>query len=70
MPLTYDPYTAAKSLSIYRELPPHKFQDVNAETIVQRIMKGRARYEERQRRKDGKGAREGELERAEKGAAN
>jgi ethanolamine-phosphate cytidylyltransferase len=51
MPLTYDPYTAPKELGIYREVGTHKFQDVNAGTIVQRIMKSRDMYEARQRAK-------------------
>ena len=36
----------------------HAFQDVNAGQIVQRIMKSRAMYEERQRAKGGKAAGE------------
>lgn len=51
MPLTYDPYAAAKELDIYKEIGTHDFADVNAEQIVQRILKSRAMYEERQRLK-------------------
>lgn len=51
MPLSYDPYTAPKELGIFQEIPSHEFQDVNAGTIVQRIMKSRDLYEERQRKK-------------------
>ncbi len=51
MPLTYDPYAVPKALNIYREIANHEFQDVNAAEIVARIMKGRALYEERQRKK-------------------
>lgn len=51
MPLTYDPYTAPKELGIYREIGQHAFQDVNAGNIVQRILKSRELYEERQRKK-------------------
>ncbi|KAJ4399433.1 choline phosphate cytidylyltransferase [Didymella pomorum] len=58
MPLTYDPYSAAKSLNIYREVQNHEFQDVNAAEIVARIMKSRKLYEERQRKKGEKGAGE------------
>lgn len=54
MPLTYDPYTAAKSLEIYQEIKKHDFQHVNAGEIVQRIMKSRELYEARQRAKAGK----------------
>ncbi|KAF2471719.1 uncharacterized protein BDR25DRAFT_303167 [Lindgomyces ingoldianus] len=58
MPLTYDPYAPAKSLNIYREIENHDFQNVNAGEIVERIMKGRAMYEERQRLKGEKGVTE------------
>ncbi|KAF2690937.1 hypothetical protein K458DRAFT_382514 [Lentithecium fluviatile CBS 122367] len=58
MPLTYDPYAPAKSLDIYREVANHNWQDVNAGEIVNRIMKGRAAYEERQRLKGEKGVSE------------
>lgn len=51
MPLTYDPYTAPKQLGIYLEIGQHAFQDVNAGNIVQRILKSRELYEERQRKK-------------------
>lgn len=49
MPLTYDPYAPAKEMGIYKEIAKHGYADVNAGTIVQRIMKSRAMYEERQR---------------------
>ncbi|KZL87182.1 ethanolamine-phosphate cytidylyltransferase [Colletotrichum incanum] len=51
MPLTYDPYTAPKEMGIMREVGEHEFAGVNAGTIVQRIMKSRDMYEERQRKK-------------------
>ncbi|KAH8893285.1 ethanolamine-phosphate cytidylyltransferase [Thozetella sp. PMI_491] len=51
IPLTYDPYTAPKELGIYQEIGSHHFQDVNAGTIVQRIMKSRDLYEARQKAK-------------------
>lgn len=51
MPLTYDPYTAPKEMGIYREIGAHPFSEVNAGHIVQRIMKSRDMYEERQRAK-------------------
>lgn len=51
MPLTYDPYTTPKEMNIYREIGKHDFEEVNAGTIVQRIMRSRAMYEERQRKK-------------------
>ncbi|KAF2258352.1 ethanolamine-phosphate cytidylyltransferas-like protein [Lojkania enalia] len=58
MPLTYDPYAPAKSLGIYKEIANHNYQNVNAGEIVERIMKGRALYEERQRLKGEKGITE------------
>jgi ethanolamine-phosphate cytidylyltransferase len=58
MPLTYDPYAPAKALKIYREVANHNWQNVNAGEIVDRIMKGRAAYEERQRIKGEKGVTE------------
>ncbi|KAL8953805.1 MAG: hypothetical protein Q9222_000370 [Ikaeria aurantiellina] len=58
MPLTYDPYIAAKGLGIYREIGTHVFQDVNAGEIVQRILRSRQMYEERQKKKGEKGAGE------------
>lgn len=58
MPLTYDPYAVTKTLNIYREVANHEFQNVNAAEIVARIMKSRALYEERQRKKGEKGVSE------------
>lgn len=55
MPLTYDPYTAPKAMGIYKEIGQHNFSEVNAGSIVQRIMKSRDMYEERQRVKGVKG---------------
>lgn len=55
MPLTYDPYTAPKEMGIYKEIGHHSFAAVNAEEIVQRILKSRDMYEERQRVKGMKG---------------
>ncbi|RYC53638.1 hypothetical protein CHU98_g12571, partial [Xylaria longipes] len=51
MPLSYDPYTAPKEMGIFREIAVHKFQDVNAGSIVHRILRSRDLYEERQRKK-------------------
>jgi ethanolamine-phosphate cytidylyltransferase len=58
MPLAFDPYAVPKTLNIYREIANHSFQNVNAAEIVARIMKGRALYEERQRKKGEKGMTE------------
>jgi ethanolamine-phosphate cytidylyltransferase len=38
-------------MGLYREIGVHRFHDVNAGTIVQRIMKSRDMYEARQRAK-------------------
>lgn len=65
MPLTYDPYTAAKVLGIYHEIGNHDFQNVNAGEIVQRILKSREMYEERQRAKGEKAATEEAVQRRE-----
>jgi ethanolamine-phosphate cytidylyltransferase len=51
MPHTDDVYTAPTQLGIYREIGHHEFEDVNAGTIVQRIMKSRDQYEARQKAK-------------------
>ncbi|PGH21587.1 hypothetical protein AJ80_03020 [Polytolypa hystricis UAMH7299] len=60
IPLTYDPYSAPKKLGIFKEIGTHKFQHVNAEEIVQRILKSREAFEERQRVKLLKAAAEAE----------
>lgn len=65
MPLTYDPYAPAKAMGIYHEIANHEFQNVNAGHIVERIMKGRAMYEERQRLKGEKGVGEEAVRRRE-----
>lgn len=54
MPLTYDPYIDAKEMGIFSQIGNHDFQHVNAGEIVERIMKSRAAFEERQRRKGAK----------------
>jgi ethanolamine-phosphate cytidylyltransferase len=66
MPLTYDPYAAAKRMRIYREIGKHVFAGVNAGEIVQRILKSRDMYEERQRVKGVKGIGEDAQRRREK----
>lgn len=65
MPLTYDPYIAAKELGIYQEIGSHEFQHVNAGEIVQRILRSRQMYEERQRKKGEKVAGEDAVRRRE-----
>jgi ethanolamine-phosphate cytidylyltransferase len=66
MPLTYDPYTAARKMGIYREIDSHEYEGVNAGQIVQRILKSRDMYEERQRAKGVKGIGEEAQKRREK----
>jgi len=52
MPLAgLDPYADARHAGTFSMVPPHAFQDVNAEQIVSRILHARDRFEERQRRK-------------------
>lgn len=51
MPLTFDPYSAAKEMGIYQAIGQHDFANVNAGQIVQRIMASRDQYEARQRAK-------------------
>lgn len=65
MPLTYDPYTAAKELGMYKEIGNHDFRTVNAGEIVQRILKSREMYEARQRAKGEKAATEEAVKRRE-----
>lgn len=65
MPLAYDPYTGAKALGIYHEIGNHDFQDVNAGEIVQRILRSRKMYEDRQRAKGEKAVTEEAVQRRE-----
>lgn len=51
MPLTYDPYVDAKEMGIFKEIPAHPYQQVNAGEIVERILKSREAFAERQRKK-------------------
>ncbi|KAI9734881.1 MAG: hypothetical protein M1834_001961 [Cirrosporium novae-zelandiae] len=65
MPLTYDPYVAAKEMGIYQEIGIHTYQHVNAGEIVQRILKSRELFEERQRVKGEKAVGEEAVRRRE-----
>ncbi|KAL8857315.1 MAG: hypothetical protein Q9178_006081 [Gyalolechia marmorata] len=65
MPLTYDPYVAAKDMGIYQEIGNHEFQNVNAGEIVQRILRSRQMYEDRQKKKGEKAAGEEAVQRRE-----
>lgn len=55
IPLTYDPYVAPKQMGIFKEVGSHPFQNVNAGEIVERILRSRSAYEQRQRAKLQKG---------------
>ena len=56
-----DVYAVAKRLGIFRQIPPHSFQHVNAQHIVHRILTNRQKYEARQRAKDVKTLLEADL---------
>lgn len=62
---THDPYSDAKHLGIYKDIAQHPFAHVNATEIVDRILKSRALYEERQRVKGVKGVGEDAVRRRE-----
>jgi hypothetical protein len=49
VPLTFDPYTESRQLDIFRQIGDHPFRNVNAGEIVQRILRSRELYVERQR---------------------
>lgn len=65
VPPTQQVYADAKEMGIYKEVPKHPYADVNAETIVERILKSRDMYEERQRVKGVKGIGEEAVRRRE-----
>lgn len=54
IPVDYDPYGEVKKLGLLKEIPDHPYKHVNAAEIMARIEKGRAAFEERQRRKGAK----------------
>lgn len=54
IPIDYDPYGEAKALGLLKQIPDHPYRHVNAAEIMTRIEKGRAAFEERQRRKGAK----------------
>ncbi|KAK2871680.1 hypothetical protein FQN49_002949 [Arthroderma sp. PD_2] len=65
IPLTFDPYEEPRKLGIFKEVGNHPFQNVNAGEIVQRIMKAREAFEERQRIKMLKSINEAEVKKQE-----
>lgn len=64
-PPGHDAYADAKSLRLYREIASHAYADINATSIVDRIMRSRETYEERQRIKGVKGIGEEAVRRRE-----
>lgn len=67
--LTDDPYVDAKKMGVFRETGPHAFKHVNAGEVVQRILRSREAFAERQLRKEAKAIGEYEVwQREEEGA--
>ncbi|THX15978.1 ethanolamine-phosphate cytidylyltransferase [Aureobasidium pullulans] len=60
-----DFYTDAKEMGIFREISSHPYSQVNSDSIVNRILKSRELYEERQRVKGVKGIGEEAVRRRE-----
>ncbi|PNS19557.1 Ethanolamine-phosphate cytidylyltransferase [Sphaceloma murrayae] len=60
-----DPYAEVKSLGLYKEVGSHPYSEINATSIVSRILKSREMYEERQRVKGVKGIGEEAVRRRE-----
>lgn len=60
------PYTDCQEDGIYKQLPHHRFDDVTSTQIVERVLKYREQYEERQRKKGIKAQKEIVLENEEK----
>lgn len=54
-------------MGVFEQVPKHDFQDVDASTIVARIMDRKDMFVERQRRKEGKATVEAEVKRKEAG---
>jgi ethanolamine-phosphate cytidylyltransferase len=65
MPLTYDPYVDAKEMGIFKEVHSHIFEQVNAGEIVERILRSREAFAERQRKKGEKAVGEEAVRRRE-----
>jgi ethanolamine-phosphate cytidylyltransferase len=65
MPLTYDPYVDAKEMRIFKEVHSHIFEKVNAGEIVERILRSREAFAERQRKKGEKAVGEEAVRRRE-----
>ncbi|GME99628.1 unnamed protein product [Ambrosiozyma monospora] len=50
-PEDHDPYTEIKKVGLFEQLGPHEFDSITTKDIVNRVLKNREAYEERQRRK-------------------
>lgn len=50
-PLADEVYSESKKTGLYREIGPHRFDNINTAFIVDRVLSNKAAYEERQRRK-------------------
>ncbi|KAH3663344.1 hypothetical protein OGAPHI_005334 [Ogataea philodendri] len=61
-----DPYDDVKQLGLYENLGRHEYDHISTEDIASRVLKNRAAYEERQRRKGWKSEHERQLEQQEK----
>ncbi|KAG7774891.1 hypothetical protein KL930_003931 [Ogataea haglerorum] len=61
-----DPYTEMRELGLYENLGSHEYDNISTEDIASRVLKNRAAYEERQRRKGWKSEHERQLEQQEK----
>ena len=62
MRMQSDPYTDAKALGLFEQIPSHNFQNVDAAQIVSRILSSKAEFEERQRKKGAKAVNEAAAE--------
>lgn len=57
----FDPYEYAKSHDMFEAIGPHKFDDVSSSTIVDRVLRYKEQYEERQKKKGWKAENESAL---------
>lgn len=61
-----DPYKHVKEIGIFEELGPHKYDNMNTEFIVNRVLSNKKAYEDRQKRKGWKAENELKLEEEER----
>ncbi len=62
-----NPYAEAIRLGLFKQIGPHKYDNISTKEIVDRVLENRAIYEERQRKKGWKSQRERNMEAEEKG---